>query len=154
LLDVLARLKENVPKEYERALRELHRHRLRLQQMEGRDRYAAELQLWKAQSRARLLGAKVQMGDSDRLRKELRQTLADIYDLRAGIIQRDRDRAAERLQRLDEQLEALQKDRDASLEKQLLALTKPVPKRTKPVKTSARKTPSSPKNPAKNRPQN
>ncbi|MDP6553409.1 MAG: hypothetical protein QGG71_02010 [Pirellulaceae bacterium] len=139
LCDVLARLKENVPKEYERAVRELDRNRLRLKQFEGRDRYPAELKLWKAQSRARLLGARLQMGGPDDLRDALRKTLAEVYDLRATLLQRDRDRTAERLKRLDEQLQSIQKDRDKTLEKQLLSLTKATQKRDRSVKPNARK---------------
>lgn len=138
LVEVLAHLKANLPEEYERAVRDLNRNRLRLQQLAGRDRYAAELELWKAQSRARLLGARVQMGSDDRLRDALRETLVQIYDLRATLVQQDRDRAAERLKKLDEQLDLLQKDRDENLEKQLAELTKTTQKRTKPVTTSAR----------------
>ena len=141
LRDVLAHLKENVPKEYERAVRDLNRNRLRLQQLEGRDRYAAELELWKAQSRARLLGAKIQMGDDEGQREALRKTLVKVYDLRTTLLQRDLDRTAERLKRLEKQLKSLRKDRDQNLEKQLLALTKTktTSKRNKSIKTSARK---------------
>ncbi len=154
LRDVLAHLKVNVPKEYERAVRELNRNRLRLQQFEGRDRYAAELELWKAQSRARLLGAKIQMGDDDGQRDALRETLVKVYDLRTRLMQRDRDRVAERLKKLDEQLRNLQNDRDKNLEKQLLALTRSTPKRTKSVKTSTRKAKpaTNKKKPPKNNP--
>jgi len=151
LVDVLARLKANVPEEYERAVRDLNRNRLRLQQLEGRERYADELELWKALSRARLLGAKVQMGNDEALREALSQSLAKIYDLRAKLVQQDRDRAAERLKRLDEQLETLRRDRDENLEKQFIALTKVSPDRPKPVTTNARgeKPAANQKNPIK-----
>jgi hypothetical protein len=120
-------------------VRELDRNRLRLKQFEGRDRYPAELKLWKAQSRARLLGARLQMGGPDDLRDALRRTLAEVYDLRATLLQRDRDRTAERLKKLDEQLQSIQKDRDKTLEKQLLSLTKATQKRDRSVKPNARK---------------
>ena len=69
----------------------------------------------------------------------MRATLAEIYDLRAKIMQRDRDRAAERLKKLDSQLQTLRDERGANLEKQLLALTKTTKKknRGKAAKTSA-----------------
>jgi hypothetical protein len=156
LHDVLAHLKVNVPKEYERAVRDLNRHRLRLQTLEGRDRHAAELELWKAQSRARLLGAKVQMGDDKGQREALRKTLVQVYNLRVALLQRDRDRSVERLRKLDDQLESLQKNRDKNLARQLLTLTKTSSKRTKSIKTSARKTKpaSNKKSPAKKSPAN
>ncbi len=138
LVDVLERLKENVPKEYERAIRELNRQRLRLKQSEGRERHAAELQLWKAQSRVRMLGAKAQMGDDASLNDALREKLAEIYDLRTTLLRRDRERAAERLAKLEEQLRALEENREKTLEKQLLTLTKSAQKRTKPVTTGGR----------------
>lgn len=138
LLELLTGLKKNLPQEYERAVRELSRQRHRLNQLEGRDRYASELELWKAQSRARLLAAKVQMDDDEGLRQELRAKLAEIYDLRTAVLERDRERAAERLAKLDEQLKSLRKDRATKLDEQLSTLTKTTQKRTKPVKTSAR----------------
>ncbi len=138
LADVLAHLKQNVPQEYERALRELRRQWMRLKQLEGRDRYAAELKLWKTQSRARLLGAKLQMGDDMRLNKALREKLVEVYDLRTAMLERDRQRAAERLAKLEGQLKSRREQRDQVVEKQLLALTKSAQKRTKPVKSSAR----------------
>jgi len=137
LLDVLAHLQENLPEEYERAVRDLNRTRLRLRQFQGRDRYDSELALWKAQSRTRLLGARAQMDDDVALREALREKLSEVYDLRATILQRDRDRAAERVRKLDSQLEALRNDRDQNLEKQLAELTNPAKKRNKAVKTSA-----------------
>ncbi len=138
---LLPNLKKDMPKEYEKAMRDLNRNRLRLEQLEGRERYPAELELWKAQSRARLLGAKLKMGGAKGLRDALRDTLAEVYDLRTTLLQRDRDRTAERLKRQDEQLRNLQKDRDKILERQLTALSKPKSKRNnKAIKTSARKT--------------
>jgi hypothetical protein len=152
LVEVLAHLKKKVPKEYERAVRELSRQRLRLKQLEGRERYAAELRLWKAQSRVRLLGAKVQMGDDESLSNALREKLAEVYNLRASLLKRDRDRTAERLTKLDEQLQSLRDGRGETLEKQLLALTKAAQKRKKPVKIRAKnaKPASGTKTPAKN----
>jgi len=138
LLDLLTHLKDNVPKEYEQAMRELNRHQSRLKQMEGRERYTSELQLWKAQSRARLLAARAQMDDDDSHREALREKLAEIYDLRAAILKRDYERTAERLKKLDEQLKTLRSDRERNLEKQLAALTKTAPKRGKSSKAGVR----------------
>jgi hypothetical protein len=138
---LLPHVKKDMPREYEKAMRDLNRNRLRLEQLEGRERYPAELELWKAQSRARLLGAKLKMGGAKGLRDALRDTLAEVYDLRTTLLQRDRDRTAERLKRQDEQLRNLQNDRDKILERQLLTLTRPTSKRNnRSIKTSARKT--------------
>ncbi len=101
-------------------MRDLFRNSERLAQIQERDPslYELELRLWKARSRAQLLGARLQMADDALLREQLRMTLADEYDLRVQLLRRERDRLAARIQGLDEQLERLVSHRGESIQRQ------------------------------------
>lgn len=75
LFELLIHLKEGLPEEYNRAIRDLSRANERLAQFEKRDpeRYRIELGLWQAQSRRQLLTARLQMGYDASLLKDLRR---------------------------------------------------------------------------------
>jgi hypothetical protein len=125
LTQLLIHLKENAPKEYDRAVRDLLRTSERLAQIQERDSltYELELQSWKARSRAQLLAARLQMGDSDELRKQLRAALNEEYDLRLQLLERDREKAAERLKHLGDQVDKLSQRREEEIDRQLKQLT-------------------------------
>ena len=125
LAQLLAHLKENQPKEYERAIRELFRTSERLTLIHDRDRaqYDLEVRLWKTQSRIQLLTARLQMGESEQLRQELRELLGEQIDNRVALLRHDRERAANRLARIDEDLKRLEDDREQAIDRQLKSLT-------------------------------
>ena len=125
LTELLIHLKENAPKEYDRAVRDLLRTSERLAQIQERDSlaYELELQSWKARSRAQLLAARLQMGESTELRDQLRAALNEEYDLRLQLLERDRQKAAERLKNLGEQIERISERRAEEIERQLKQLT-------------------------------
>jgi len=129
LFEVLIYLKENLPREYERAVRDLDRTQQRLAQLQKRDaeRYALELKLWQAESRAQLLAARIQMqsdGD-DTLQRQLRETLTATHDLRLQLLERERERLADRLRKLDAQIGKLQESRKTAIERQFRSLVGP-----------------------------
>lgn len=135
LAALLSSLKAGNAKEYQRALRDLFRVSERLAQFYGRDpqRYDLELRLWQAQSRMDLLAARLQMSGNAELRTQLEQSLAEQFSLRQSLLRLERERAAERLKKLDQQLEALDASRDELLDRQLRQLVdKPVPDKIKP----------------------
>jgi hypothetical protein len=125
LAELLIHLKENAPKEYERAVRDLFRTSERLAQVQERDSlaYDLELKIWKARSRAQLLAARLQMGDNEELRKQLKATLNEEYDFRLELLERDHERASDRAKSLGDQLEKFKQRRDDEIEKQLKQLT-------------------------------
>jgi hypothetical protein len=129
LFELLIYLKEALPREYERAVRDLDRTQQRLASLRHRDveRYELELQLWQAESRAQLLAARIQMklGESQPLQDQLRAALGSAHDVRLQLLTRDRERLTERLRKLDQQLEKLQSNRDGSIDRQFDALVKP-----------------------------
>jgi len=127
LEELLIYLKEKRDADYRRAVFDLYRtsERLALYQDRGdTERYKLELKHWQSQSRMQLIVARLKMGNNDELRSELKATLAEKMDLRAAILQRDRDKLAERMKRLDEQIHQLTQDRDSEIDRQVRLLTR------------------------------
>ena len=126
LAELLGHLQLSRPADYTRAVRDIWHARERLRQFEkgDGDRYELELQSWVIQSKIQLLVARLAMSDSPALRDELRRLLADQLDLKVRSMQIERDRTAERLRKLDEQLQRLTDNRMEILEKEFLSLTK------------------------------
>lgn len=125
LAELLIHLKENAPREYDRAVRDLLRTSERLAQIQEKDSpsYDLELKLWQARSRAQLFAARLQMSDNEELRQQLRATLQEEYDLRLQQLLRDRDRAEERRKMLADQIDKRQRKRDEEIERQFRQLT-------------------------------
>ena len=126
LADVLGHLQRNRPAEYARAVRDIRHAIERLQQVEKGDseRYELELQSWVIQSKIQLLAARLAIRDNPGLHEELRHLLDDQLDLRMGVAQTQRDRVAERLRRVDEQLQRMTDNRSEILERAFLSVTK------------------------------
>ena len=127
LSQLLVHLKENAPREYDRAVRDLFRTSERLAQLQERDSeaYELELRLWKARSRAQLLAARLQMTSSDELRSQLRAALDEEIEMRLALLQRDRHRISDRLKNLEDQISKLNDRRDEEIDKQMRQLTSP-----------------------------
>jgi hypothetical protein len=130
LAQLLAHLKTNQPKEYERAVRDLFRVTEKLALVRERDsrQYDLELRVWQAQSRAQLLVARMKMtdpasADNEELRKQLREILAEQWQARLEVLQLDRDRATARLNKLAAEIERIENQRDAIIDSQLRSLT-------------------------------
>jgi hypothetical protein len=123
---LLAHLKENQPKEYERAIRELFRASERLAQIQERDpqQYELELQLWNTQSRIQLLAARLKMGVSGDLTADLEKLLGQQMDLRESLLRLDRRKAEERLAKIDTDIARLEKQRAQWIKRQLQTLTR------------------------------
>ena len=126
LLELLIHLKEGLPQEYERAVRDLSRASDRLAQFEKRDpeRYRLELQLWKAGSRRQLLAARLQMGYDESLLTELREVLKEEQNLGLAVLRHERERLVSRLAKIDEQITTQENSAEASVERKLSTLTK------------------------------
>jgi hypothetical protein len=126
LANLLGHLQRNRPAEYARAVRDIWHASERLRQVEkgDNDRYELELQSWVIQSKIQLLAVRLAMNDSPGLRQELRQLLADQFDLKVRLAQIDRERTAERLRKLDEQLQRLTDQRAEILDREFLAVTR------------------------------
>lgn len=126
LAQVLSNLHGNLPREYDRAIRDLARVRERLSQLAERDpqRHELELQAWVVQSHIHLTVARLAMNDSPSLRDELRRLLEQQFELKLETMRHDRQRQEERLRKMDEQIEKLTSGRDEMIAKQLASLTR------------------------------
>lgn len=123
---LLAHLRENRRKDYERAIRELSRDSERIGQLKGRDerQYELELKSWTIKSRIQLLTAQLVMGDKDEIRGQLKSLLNEQMDVRTALMTRERDRAAERVAKIDQELARIQAERQKIIDNQLQMLTK------------------------------
>lgn len=118
LAALLKRLKAGSPQGYEEAIRDLSRVNERLARMRGRapERYELELELWKLDSRIRLLAARLAMNDDPELRDQLQTLIRKKLDVRKASLEDEQKRITARLDRIESDLTELQKDRDALVE--------------------------------------
>lgn len=133
-------LKEKMPRDYDKAARELFRTSERLARLkDGGDdkRYKLELETWQVRSRAQLLAARLKTRPDDKLEAELRELLEHQYELRLSQLEYERDRAAARLEKVNEQIEQFKQARQQNIDRQirLLAGRKDKPAKTKPTVT-------------------
>jgi hypothetical protein len=148
LAELLAALKPSNPAQYAQAMQDLFRASERIHQARPRDprRFELELQLWKTQSRRDLVAVRLRMARTPELESQLRQLIQEHLDLQQSLLRLERDRVAERLRKLDEQL--ARDNRDEQVEQQFQQLvSRPrtvakTPSKT-PIKASS-KTPSKP----------
>lgn len=106
LTPLLAHLKLSKPNEYQKAIRKLFSDSERLahsREYQPR-RYDLELQDWKLDSRIQLLIARLAMGRTPELERQLRNSLEKQLQVRRDLTALDRERLAERTAKLDEQL--------------------------------------------------
>ncbi|MBP85218.1 MAG: hypothetical protein CMJ64_00635 [Planctomycetaceae bacterium] len=145
LLELLIHLKDGVPQEYNKAIRDLARTSDRLETMAGRDktRYKMELKLWQAKSRRQLLTARLQMNRDDELIEQIRETLEEERDVQLAILKHERERFAARVKKLDEQIAKQERTRQSSIDRQIATLTKAAKSGQRKVKASKRKQPTS-----------
>ncbi len=126
LKELLAYLRDNRRKDYERAIRELFRDAERIGQLKDRDgkQYDLELKAWTIKSRIQLLTAQLAMGDKEEIRGQLKTLLNEQLDVRTSLAKRERERAQERLARLDQEINRLENERQKIVENHLQMLTK------------------------------
>jgi len=124
LAELLAYLKTNQPEEYQRAIRDLSRVVERLGGIQERDplQYELEVALWTAQSRVQLLMARVKMGPSDEVLRQLREALGAQMDARLALLHHERSKVAERLSRLDSEIAMRENHREAMIQRQMETL--------------------------------
>lgn len=141
LVDLLAYLKTNQPDEYERAIREIFRTTERLALIQERDplQYELEVAAWSAQSHVQLLAARLQMGVSDDLIKQLRAALVEQQTARLALLKHDRQKTADRLAKIDTDLSRYENDHEAQVERQLKTLTRAAAE-GRPIKVNPGKT--------------
>lgn len=145
LAELLSYLKTGQQDEYERAIKEIFRTTERLAQIQERDplQYELEVAAWTAQSRVQLWAARLKMGSSEELLKQLRDGLRKQNETKLSLLKHERKRAADRLQRIENDIARYESQREDVISKQLNVLTQAAekgrpaklpPKNAKPVK--------------------
>ena len=119
LMDVLIYLKENQPRQYARAIKDLHRTRHRLEQIRERQprRYQLELEAWKLQSEIQLLMAELVMSDSPEVRRRLEEAVARQVDLRLKLLKADQRQAEARLAKIQKSVRRLEQHREEEVQR-------------------------------------
>jgi hypothetical protein len=148
LADLLAHLKDNQPAEYEQAVKEIFRVTERLAQIQERDplQYELEIAVWTAQSRVQLLSARMKMAVTDDLKQELREALGVQSDARLALLKHERQKAADRLGKLEADINRFETEREKVIDRQMQLLTRAAEGRGKPgAKTAAGKKAGQPK---------
>jgi hypothetical protein len=126
LSDLLAVLKTNQPEEYDRAVRDIFRAMERMNQIQERDplQYELEVAAWTAHSRVQLLAAKLKMGSTEDLVKRLRDGLASQNESKLALLKHERQKASDRLSKIDSDITRFETDREDVIDKQLKILTR------------------------------
>ena len=121
LAELLAALKTKDVKEYSRAIHDLFRTSERLTSYREKypDRHEAELAAWQIKSRIQLLATQLRLVPDDPKRlQQLRKAVLEQVDVRIRLLEQERRRMAERLDRLDEQIRTMSAEREPLAEKQ------------------------------------
>ena len=142
LEELLVRLRQGAPAEYERAVRDLLRTSERLAMIQERDadRYETSLALWKVQSRIHLLTARLSMKRDGAIEQELKQALREQLELERQDLKLERERLTTRLKRLEEQLSNMETNGDSLTEARYRAITGAIkPLEKKPVNPPGKK---------------
>ncbi len=128
LVDLLNHLKETKPAEYQKAIRELFQTSERLAQLREQDpqRYDLELEAWKVKSRIQLLAARSTMSGDKSLEEQLHSALSEQADIRLRQMKLERGRVAERLHKLDKNIDDYQHGEAADVQRQFERMLKQI----------------------------
>jgi hypothetical protein len=103
---LLERLRESSPNQFRNGIREVHRAIARLDRIRDKQptQFPSELQLWKTDSRIRLMLARWTMSQAPELEKQIRGLLNKRQTVRIERLETEHARAEKRLQQLEKQL--------------------------------------------------
>ncbi len=137
LASLLESLKKKDVKRYESAIQELFRTSERLTKVQSRtpDRYAGELEIWKLESRIRLLAAQSVSGMPESRRAELKQLLLAQQIIKREQLEVEHAKLTARLEKLNESLTQYREHSDELAEQEMDRLLKSVKSQAK-IKTS------------------
>lgn len=114
LAELLAKLKDSSPRDYQAAIHDLSRASDRIGRLKEKQQrlYDYELQSWKVDSRIRLLQARLSMSGDKQLEDQLRTLLTERAEMRLKRLKSERELVQENLRKIDERLKEAQKARD------------------------------------------
>ncbi|MBD3673533.1 MAG: hypothetical protein HUJ26_08400 [Planctomycetaceae bacterium] len=137
LAELLNKLDEDMTSEYEKAIRQIHLVRERLERIKKRspEDYKLQLSVWKVDSRVKLLAARMTISSDEKLVSEMERLLQQKIKLKEQLLVLERERAQARIQRIDGQLETIRKNRQEYLEKELARYKRLQRSKTSPTAT-------------------
>jgi len=116
LAELLKRLKKRSKPAYRRAVRRLYLDSERMARIKERssERYQLALETWQADSRIRLLAARIATSKrpSSKLESQLEEALQERIDLRIRHLEHDRRRLLQRVERIEQTTARLREDRE------------------------------------------
>ncbi|WP_166825346.1 hypothetical protein [Thalassoroseus pseudoceratinae] len=121
LAELVKQLQKGNRDEYRSAIVQLHQTHVRLERFRERspERFALLLSQWKLDSRLRLLVAQMEMADDPALMSQIDKLLAEKIRNRTEILELDRNRTRERLNRILEQIAELNGNAELAKKKEL-----------------------------------
>lgn len=133
LAELLGALKATSDEQYQAAIEDVSSERDRLSKLAERDaeRHALSLEIWKLNSRVRLAVARFAMAESPGDVEKLVELMKNRNNVRGQLFALDRARLAQRLEKLDTQIEALEAATDEGFAKDIERLRKSVVVRTR-----------------------
>ncbi len=135
LAQLLRSLKVGQHVEYQQAMHDLHRTSERLARIKNPKQYTLELKRWKIESRIHLLAAKSSMEDSDANRETLKKLIQERLEVRASLLQIEKERLERRLKKVESELGSI-KDPEFA-ERELNRLIKDASRRAQVAKRKA-----------------
>ena len=138
LFNLLKQLKEMDAERYESAISELHKTNERIERFKARmpDRYKSEIELWKIDSRVRLLIARSVNGMEEETREQVKTLLLKRNRIRAAQIKSEIARLNERAEKLTEQMEQLTKENESLAQRDLERLMRSAQSRSNSQNTN------------------
>ena len=126
LANLLEQLRKNSPAAFSRGIREVHLASQRIHRISEKwpGRFDTELEKWKIDSEIRLLAAKWAMSQDPAIEKQIRGLLRARQEAKINDLRADREKLAERMRQLDEQIGMGTAELDAALETEFERLTK------------------------------
>ena len=139
LVELLASLKPMDSARYASAIAELFQTSERLAKLKTRmpERYRIDLQVWKIDSRVRLLAARCANAMGDEIRHEIRSLLMQRNELRAAQLEADQERMAARIQKLQQTIDHLRSENSQLADRELNRLLGTVRSRSEARKSTS-----------------
>lgn len=136
LADLLKGLRKTDEQSYQTGLRSLTRDAERISKIADRDeeRYQLAVEVWKADSRIRLEIARLSMSPDEDVESRLRPLLLQKRVARIDVLELERSRAFDRMNKCDEQLEMLKGNRDERIAQEIKRVIKQIANRLKKTK--------------------
>lgn len=140
---LLLQLKEMDSRKFEQAVAEIAKTNEKMNRLRERlpERYETEIELWKIDSRIRLLIARSGGKIDQKTRLQIKEMLNSRLVWRQEQLKRDREKLQERLDRVNSQLTQLDENSDSLIERDLDRLT-----RTAQARSVIKRKPGSPRN--------